>query len=69
MIEVNALAETLRVQRLGAQEAAALLPRGHGGNRCGDLRLRCAQRRLVLVNRFGENATAQSAAHLLNRLR
>jgi nitrogen fixation/metabolism regulation signal transduction histidine kinase len=66
MIEVNALAETLRVQRLGAQEAAALL-RAVMAEIDVAIFAFDAQRRLVLVNRFGETLLAQSAAHLLNR--
>ena len=40
MLEVNALAETLREQRLGALEATALLRTRHGGDRRRGLRLR-----------------------------
>jgi nitrogen fixation/metabolism regulation signal transduction histidine kinase len=66
MIEVNALAETLRLQRLGAQEAAALL-RAVMAEIDVAIFAFDAQRRLVLVNRFGEKLLAQSAAHLLNQ--
>ena len=40
LIEMNALADTLREQRLGALEATALLRRGHGGDSGRRLRLR-----------------------------
>ena len=35
LLEINSLGETLRVQRLGAFEATALVTHDHGGNRCG----------------------------------
>ena len=66
MIEVNALAETLRLQRLGAQEAAALL-RAVMAEIDVAIFAFDAQRRLVLVNRSGETLLAQSAARLLNQ--
>ena len=66
MIEVNALAETLRLQRLGAQEAAALL-RAVMAEIDVAIFAFDAQRRLVLVNRFGETLLARSTAHLLNQ--
>jgi nitrogen fixation/metabolism regulation signal transduction histidine kinase len=66
MSEVNALAETLRLQRLGAQEAAALL-RAVMAEIDVAIFAFDAQRRLALVNRFGEKLLAQSAADLLHR--
>ena len=66
MGEVNALAETLRLQRLGAREAAALL-RAVMAEIDVAIFAFDAQRRLVLVNRFGETLLARSAAHLLNQ--
>jgi two-component system, NtrC family, nitrogen regulation sensor histidine kinase NtrY len=66
MIEVNALAETLRLQRLGAQEAAALL-RAVMAEIDVAIFAFDAHRRLVLVNRFGEKLLARSAARLLNQ--
>jgi len=66
MLEVNALADTLRSQRLGAQEAAALLRAVMAEMEVGIFAFD-GQQRLVLVNRYGEKLLAQSAARLLNR--
>ena len=60
MLEINTLAETLRVQRLGAQEATALL-------RSVMAEINVAifafdnEHRLVLVNRSGERLLGQDA--------
>ena len=60
MLEVNTLADTLRVQRLGAQEATALL-------RAVMAEIDVAifafdhEQRLVLVNRFGERLLGQGS--------
>jgi nitrogen fixation/metabolism regulation signal transduction histidine kinase len=62
MQEVNALSETLRSQRLGAQEATALL-------RAVMAEIDVAifafdkDQRLVLVNRYGERPAASTDAH------
>jgi two-component system nitrogen regulation sensor histidine kinase NtrY len=64
MLEVNALSETLRSQRLGAQEATALL-------RAVMAEIDVAifafdnEQRLVLVNRFAERLLARASVHLL----
>jgi nitrogen fixation/metabolism regulation signal transduction histidine kinase len=66
MHEINTLAETLRVQRLGAQEATALL-------RAVMAEIEVAifafdgEKRLVLVNRAGERLLARTAADLAMR--
>src|SRR6266581_2652207 len=66
LLEVNALGETLRVQRLGAFEATALL-------RTIMAEIDVAvftfdpERKLRLVNRAGENLLAQSIDKLLGR--
>jgi nitrogen fixation/metabolism regulation signal transduction histidine kinase len=67
MLEVNTLADTLRVQRLGAQEATALL-------RAVMAEIDVAifafdhEQRLVLVNRFGERLLGQSGEELIGQL-
>ena len=67
MLEVNTLADTLRVQRLGAQEATALL-------RAVMAEIDVAifafdhEQRLVLVNRFGERLLGQSGETLIGQL-
>jgi nitrogen fixation/metabolism regulation signal transduction histidine kinase len=66
MIEVNALAETLRAQRLGAQEATALL-RAVMAEIDVAIFAFDAQRRLVLANRYGERLLAREASDLLGR--
>jgi len=64
MLEINTLAETLRVQRLGAQEATALL-------RSVMAEINVAifafdnEHRLVLVNRAGERLLGQDAISLM----
>jgi len=66
MLEINTLAETLRVQRLGAQEATALL-------RSVMAEINVAifafdnDRRLVLVNRAGERLLDEDAASLMSK--
>src|SRR6202035_368369 len=66
MREVNALGETLRAQRLGAIEAAALL---HRVMEEVDVAVYAFddQARLRLVNRAGERLLADSAERLLGR--
>lgn len=64
MLEVNALAETLRVQRLGAQEATALL-RAVMAEIDVAIFAFDAQQRLVLVNRYGERLLGREAGVLL----
>ena len=66
MVEVNALADTLRTQRLGAQEATALLRAVMAEMEVGIFAFD-AQRQLVLVNRFGERLLDQTAGDLLHR--
>ncbi len=66
MLEVNALAETLRVQRLGAQEATALL-RAVMAEIDVAIFAFDAQRRLVLANRYGERLLGRDAPDLLGR--
>ena len=66
MMEINTLADTLRVQRLGAQEATALL-------RSVMAEIEAAifafdeSHRLVLVNRYGERLLGRDAPALLGR--
>jgi nitrogen fixation/metabolism regulation signal transduction histidine kinase len=64
--EVNALADTLRSQRLGAQEATALLRAVMVEIDVGIFAFD-AHQQLVLVNRYGERLLSQPAADLLNR--
>jgi nitrogen fixation/metabolism regulation signal transduction histidine kinase len=64
MLEVNALAETLRSQRLGAQEATALL-RAVMAEIDVAIFAFDAQQRLVLANRYGERLLGRDAADLL----
>lgn len=64
--EVNTLADTLRSQRLGAQEATALLRAVMAEMDVGIFAFD-AHQQLVLVNRYGERLLAQPAADLLNR--
>jgi nitrogen fixation/metabolism regulation signal transduction histidine kinase len=66
MSEVNTLADTLRAQRLGAQEATALLRAVMAEMDVGIFAFD-AHQQLVLVNRYGERLLAQPAADLLNR--
>lgn len=66
MLEVNALGEHLRAQRLGALEATALL-----GTVMSEIEVAVftfdAAQRLRLVNRAGERLLAQSSERLLGR--
>ena len=64
LLEVNALAETLRQQRLGALEATALLSKVMGEIDVAVFAFD-AQGRLKLVNRFGEKLLGQAAPRLL----
>src|SRR5215203_5487277 len=64
MLEVNTLAETLRSQRLGAQEATALL-RAVMAEIDVAIFAFDAQQCLVLVNRYGERLLGRDAADLL----
>jgi nitrogen fixation/metabolism regulation signal transduction histidine kinase len=64
MLEVNALAETLRTQRLGAQEATALL-RAVMAEIDVAIFAFDGQQRLVLANRYGERLLARDAPDLL----
>lgn len=65
-IEINTLAETLREQRLGALEAAALL-RAVVSELDAAIFTFDSQLRLRLVNRAGERLLAQSADRLLGK--
>jgi nitrogen fixation/metabolism regulation signal transduction histidine kinase len=64
MLEVNALAETLRSQRLGAQEATALL-RAVMAEIDVAIFAFDAKQRLVLANRYGERLLGRDVADLL----
>jgi two-component system nitrogen regulation sensor histidine kinase NtrY len=64
MLEVNALAETLRSQRLGAQEATALL-RAVMAEIDVAIFAFDGQQRLVLANRYGERLLGREAGDLL----
>jgi two-component system nitrogen regulation sensor histidine kinase NtrY len=64
MLEVNALSETLRTQRLGAQEATALLRTVMAEIDVAIFAFDSAQR-LALVNRSGERLLARPAEDLL----
>jgi nitrogen fixation/metabolism regulation signal transduction histidine kinase len=64
LLEVNALAETLRQQRLGALEATALLSKVMAEIGVAVFAFD-AQGRLKLVNRFGEKLLGQAAPRLL----
>ena len=66
MAEINTLADTLRTQRLGAQEATALLRAVMAEMEVGLFAFDAVQR-LVLVNRYGEKLLAASAGDLLSR--
>src|SRR5262245_193319 len=66
MMEVNALSETLRRQRLGAQEATALLRAVMAEIDVAIFAFDGAQR-LVLVNRSGERLLGRAADGLLGR--
>ena len=66
MFEINTLAETLRTQRLGAQEATALL---HSVMAEIDVAIFAfdERHRLVLVNRFGERLLGRDAEALIGQ--
>ena len=66
MFEINTLADTLRGQRLGAQEATALL---HAVMAEIDVAIFAfdGQRRLVLVNRYGSRLLGLADADLIGR--
>jgi nitrogen fixation/metabolism regulation signal transduction histidine kinase len=64
MLEVNALAETLRSQRLGAQEATALL-RAVMAEIDVAIFAFDAHQRLVLANRYGGHLVSRDAADIL----
>lgn len=66
LIEVNALAETLRQQRLGALEATALLRKVMAEIDVAVFAFD-AERRLKLTNRFGERLLGQPEPRLLER--
>jgi len=66
MIEINSLGETLRAQRLGAQEATALL-RAVMAEIDVAIFAFDARPRLVLVNRYGERLLGRSAEELLGQ--
>ncbi|HEV2880147.1 MAG TPA: ATP-binding protein [Pyrinomonadaceae bacterium] len=66
MLEVNALSETLRAQRLGAMEATALLRTVMGEIDVAVFAFD-AEERLRLVNRAGERLFAQPSGRLLGR--
>src|SRR6184192_2102315 len=66
LLEVNTLGETLRVQRLRAFEATALLPTIMAESEVAVLTFD-PDRRLRLVNRAGENLLGQSMDKLLGR--
>lgn len=66
MVEVNALADTLRSQRLGAHEATALLRAVMAEMEVGIFAFD-AQQQLVLVNRCGERLLNQASDDLLHR--
>lgn len=66
MLEVNALGETLRAQRLGAMEATALLRTVMGEIDVAVFAFD-AEERLRLVNRAGERLFAQPSSRLLGR--
>jgi nitrogen fixation/metabolism regulation signal transduction histidine kinase len=66
MLEINTLSDTLRTQRLGAQEATALL---HAVIAEIDVAIFAFDRRgkLALVNRYGEHLLGRSAHDILGR--
>ncbi len=66
MLEVNSLAETLRAQRLGAQEATALL-RAVMAEIDVAIFAFDSEGRLALVNQYGEKLLGLEAAELLGR--
>jgi nitrogen fixation/metabolism regulation signal transduction histidine kinase len=66
MLELNMLADTLRSQRLGAQEATALLRAVMAEIDVGIFAFDSAQR-LALVNKYGERLLGQAGDALLGR--
>jgi nitrogen fixation/metabolism regulation signal transduction histidine kinase len=66
MLEINTLAETLRSQRLGAQEATVLL-RAVMAEIDVAIFAFDSEKRLVLVNRYGERLLGRDAADLIGR--
>jgi two-component system nitrogen regulation sensor histidine kinase NtrY len=64
MLEINMLADTLRTQRLGAHEATALLRAVMAEIDVGIFAFD-SDRRLVLVNKYGERLLGRSSALLL----
>jgi PAS domain S-box-containing protein len=66
MLEINTLAETLRTQRLGAQEATVLL-RAVMAEIDVAIFAFDSGKRLVLVNRYGERLLGRDAAELIGR--
>jgi two-component system, NtrC family, nitrogen regulation sensor histidine kinase NtrY len=66
MLEINTLAETLRSQRLGAQEATVLL-RAVMAEIDVAIFAFDSEKRLVLVNRYGERLLGREAADLVGR--
>jgi nitrogen fixation/metabolism regulation signal transduction histidine kinase len=66
MLEVNTLAETLRSQRLGAQEATALL-RAVMAEIDVAIFAFDSQQRLVLINRFAERLLGRASEFLLGQ--
>jgi len=67
MLEVNTLAETLRSQRLGAQEATVLL-RAVMAEIDVAIFAFDSEQRLVLVNRYGERLLGREGTNLVGRL-
>jgi two-component system nitrogen regulation sensor histidine kinase NtrY len=66
MLEINTLAETLRTQRLGAQDATVLL-RAVMAEIDVAIFAFDSGKRLVLVNRYGERLLGRDAAELIGR--
>ena len=64
LLEMNALADTLREQRLGALKATSLLARRHGGDSRGGICLR-PDCRVRVVNRAGERLLARPVSGFL----
>jgi nitrogen fixation/metabolism regulation signal transduction histidine kinase len=64
MLEINMLADTLRAQRLGAQEATALLRAVMAETDVGIFAFD-SDRRLALVNKYGERLLGRSSHRLL----
>jgi nitrogen fixation/metabolism regulation signal transduction histidine kinase len=67
MLEVNTLAETLRTQRLGAQEATVLL-RAVMAEIDVAIFAFDSDKRLVLVNRYGERLLGREGADLIGQV-